>query len=307
MKKSSSLIFFNTEKELNNCTKKGTSINQSLSLTKELNKSTPSLKYAKIIYKPKNIKFPNIRYQDNNCLYNNKTNNSHNSMNLNKDYFKIFHKNKKDNNNLIGNNNTLSSNSIYNKNINENTTTNSLQSLSSLYYNYNFIINKNHTNYDKIFYNKIKMTNYRKSLSSDYEKNNLDVIDMIGTKYKQKTDSILNVVENKDGFYIKGLRYKKYYFFPHKKMNILSFHHNIISKNIKKIEKDKIEALKNIKSGEKIIKKNKFLTDNHFLNVKISKKERKKLRMKRGFESQQKIEEIINEEVNNVINNIKEK
>ena len=289
--------------------------------TKSLNNSTIALKFPKIIIKTRNERMSNIKIHENKTQNSDNTNSCYNTINSLKDSFKILNLTKKNNSTIFLNRNDnkkLIFNLRYNKDSNNlisekdnNTTT--LKSLSSIYNNYHTIFNKTNTDYDSIFLNKSKMTNYKKWLSSDYEKDNKSVIGIFGTKYKQKTDSILNVVQNKDGFYIKGLIYKKYYFFPHKKMNILAFHHNIMSKNIKKFEKEKkVENMKKIKHVEKLCKRNKEMMDdisnnnnnNHIYDI-IKKKKliKKKLKKKRNNSSQE-IEDIINEEYNNVINSI---
>ena len=287
---------------------------------KSLNSSTITLKFPKIIIKTRNRRMSNIKIQENKTQNDDSTNSCYKTINSLKNSFNILNLTKKNNSTILLNRND-NKNIIYNLRYNKdnnnlisekdnNNTTNS-KSLSSIYNNFHTIFNKTNTDYDSIFLNKSKMTNYKKWLSSDYEKDNKSVIDIFGKKYKHKTDSILNVVRNKDGFYIKGLRYKKYYFFPHKKMNILAFHHNIMSKNIQIFEKEKkVENMKKIKHVEKLCKRNKEIIDDISINnnniydiIKQKKLIKKKLKKKRN-KSSQEIEDIINEEYNNAINSI---
>lgn len=289
--------------------------------TKNLSNSTIALKFPRIIIKTRNERMLNMKNHQNKTQYNDIANSCYKAINSLKDSFKILNLTKKNNSTILLNRNDnkkLIYNLRYNKDNNilisekdNNTTT--LKSLSSIYNNLHTFFNKTNTDYDSIFLNKSKMTNYKKCLSSDYEKDNKSVIDIFGTKYKQKTDSILNVVQNKDGFYIKGLRYKKYIFFPHKKMNILAFHHNIMSKNIKKFEKEKkMENEKKIKHIEKLCKRNKEIIDdisnnkkkNYIYNIIKQKKIIRKKLKKKWYNSSQEIEDIINEEYNKAINNI---
>ena len=321
MKHSFSSLFNNSQKIKN----KNFNIKYGLnnSNIKILNNSTIGLKFPKIIIKTRNERISNIKIHENKTQNRDSTNSCYNTINSLKDSFKILNLTKKNNSTIFlnrNNNKNLIYNLRYNKENNNLTNekdnnTATLKSLSSIYNNYHTIFNKTNTDYDSIFLNKSKMTNYKKWLSSDYEKDNKSVIDIFGTKYKQKTDSILNVVQNKDGFYIKGLIYKKYFFFPHKKLNILAFHHNIMSKNIKKFEKKKkVENMKRIKHVEKLCKRNKEIIDDTSINnnkninniyniIKRKKLLKKKLKKKKNISSQE-IEDIINEEYNNAINSI---
>lgn len=288
--------------------------------TRNLNNSNIDLKFPRIIIKTRNERMSNMKNHENKTQYNDITNSCYNTINLLKNSFKILNLSKKNNSTILLNRNDnkkLIFNLRYNKDnsnlISEKDNTTTLKSISSIYNNYHTFFNKTNTDYDNIFLSKSKMTNYKKCLSSDYEKDNKSVIDFFGTKYKQKTDSILNIVQNKDGFYIKGLRYKKYFFYPHKKMNILSFHHNIMSKNIKKFEKEKkVENMKKIKHFEKLCKRNKEIIEdirnnknnNYIYNIIKQKKINKKKLKKKRYNSSQEIEYIINEEYNKAINSI---
>lgn len=318
MKHSLSSIFNNSQnaKNKNTTIKYGFNNNN----TKSLNNSTADLKFPKIIIKTRNKRMSNIKVHENKTQYNDSTNSCYNTINTLKDSFKILNLRKNNSTILLNRNDNkkLIYNFRYNKGSNnltnekENNAT-TLKSLSSIYTNYHTIFNKANTDYDSIFLNKSKMTNYKKWLSSDYEKDNKSVIDIFGIKFKQKTDSILNVVENKDGFYIKGLRYKKYYFFPHKKMNILAFHHNIMSKNVKKFDKEEkvenMKKMKKIKHVEKLCKRNREIIDdvsnnnNKKHNIFNHKQLTKKKFKKRRNNTSQEIEDIIKEEYNNAINN----
>ena len=134
------------------------------------------------------------------------------------DSFNILHSDKKNDKT-----NKLLENLRYNKNKNRNKYKefeNQGINLTLLYNNYQNIknvANNFYNYYDSIFPLKLKTTDYRKNLSCDYETDNKNVIEMLTTRFKQKNDSILNVVRNKDDYFIKGLKYKKYYFIHIKK------------------------------------------------------------------------------------------
>ena len=189
--------------------------------------------------------------------------------------------------------------------------------LTLLYNNYQNIknvANNFYNYYDSIFPLKLKMTDYRKNLSCDYEKDNKNVIDMFTTRFKQKNDSILNVVRNKDGYYIKGLKYKKYYFYPHRKMNILAFHQNIMNYNIKQIKQRTImENFRKKRNEEKkmMTQRITYFNDNdndNFLKENIFSRSRKRHWTKNFVirkKMKQKIEEIVDDEINNVLHSLK--
>ena len=315
MKHSQSSIFTNSEKTKdNNFLKTGFSIiNQNTISSNKFNSSVTTIKFPKIFFRIKNRRLN----QKNTTQYNDNINMS---KSLEKDSFKDSFNilNYKKDDKLNKSNKFLPNLRYINNNIKDNEKTNmnnNNKNFFLLYNNYQNIKNKvtNFFNiYDSIFDVKLKKTDYRRSLSCDYEKDNKHVINELNTKFKQKNDSILNVVRNKDGFYIKGLKYKKYFFFPHKKMNILSFHHNIMSKNInhmkerRKLEKflkEKNEEQKIINSRKSNFKEDKFFEEN-ILNKSLKRHWTKNIAIRKKMK--QKIEEIVENEINNVVMNGKQ-
>jgi hypothetical protein len=302
MKHSQSSIF--SEKSKDNFIKTGFSIiNHNTLGSSKFNNSVTSIKFPRIHYRLKLKKLNKknkTQYNDNIDISKSIENKSF------KDSFNILHFDKKDDIKSTKINKILQ-NLRYNKD-NENPNKN----ITLLYNNYQNIKNKvtNYFNiYDYIFNVKIKKNDYRKSLSSDYEKDNKNVINTLNIKFKQKNDSILNVIRNNDGFYIKGLKYKKYFFFPHKKMNILSFHHNIMSKNIDQIkERRKFENFRKKKNEEKNnrnLRKTYFNNeDNSLIENAFNNRSRKRHWTKNYVirkKIKHKIEEIVEDEINNVL------
>ena len=307
MKHSQSSIFNNSQKTEYNFLKTGFSIiNKSTSSPKKFNISLTAIKFPKIFLKLKN------KNKKSTFLYNNSMENIKSKQKKElKDSFNILNFTKKE----TDKNSTILPNLRYSQN---NTKENEIPNKSTplLYNNFQNIKNKanNYLNYyDLIFSVKTKKTSYTKSLSSDYEKDNKNVIEYYNTRFKQKNDSILNVVRNNEGFYIKGLEYKKYYFTPHKKVNILAFHKNIMNNNIKHIkEMREMEIIRKRKEEEKRYRdKNRKTTyinkDDHFLNETFSRS--RKRHWTKNYvirkKMKKKIEEIVDEEFNNVYNSKK--
>ena len=310
MKNSQSSILNNTEKNYNNFLKTGFSVlNKNTSTPKKLNNNISSIKFPKILLKTRNrilyIRGQKSKTQyiiDSNCSENIQQKSFQNSFNI----LNFVKKNKT---------NKIFPKLRYNQsNIKGNEVPSQTKNLSLLYNHCQNIKNRpnnnNYNYYDSKFIVKMKMTDYRKSLSCDYEKDNRNVIDLMTKKFKQKNDSILNVISKTDGFYIKGLQYKKYYFFPHKKMNILAFHQNIISKNINKMKQRKIiENFQEKKNEEKKLPNIKEINSNkNFLEANIFSRSRKR-HWTKNYEIRkkmnQKIEEIVDEEINNILHSQK--
>ena len=313
MKHSQSSIFNNSEKSNNNLLKTGFSVlNHNTSTSRKFNNSITAVKFPKILFKTRNKKLY-IQKQKNKTQYNDDT--VYSNSQLKKSFnssFNILHLDtKNDKTNQIAKNLRYNKNkSIKNKEL-ENEGIN-LTLLYNNYQNIKNVANNFYNYYDSIFPLKLKMTDYRKNLSCDYEKDNKNVIDMFTTRFKQKNDSILNVVRNKDGYYIKGLKYKKYYFYPHKKMNILAFHQNIINYNIKQIKQRNIlEILRKKRNEEKKImnQRTAYLNDNdNFLKENIFSRNRKRHWTKNYVirkKMKQKIEEIVDDEIHNVLHSLK--
>ena len=313
MKHSQSSIFNNSEKSNNNLLKTGFSVlNHNTSTSRKFNNSITAVKFPKILFKTRNKKLY-IQKQKNKTQYNDDT--VYSNSQLKKSFnssFNILHLDtKNDKTNKIAKylrynkNKSIKNKELENEGIN-------LTLLYNNYQNIKNVANNFYNYYDSIFPLKLKMTDYRKNLSCDYEKDNKNVIDMFTTRFKQKNDSILNVVRNKDGYYIKGLKYKKYYFYPHKKMNILAFHQNIMNYNIKQIKQRNIlENLRKKRNEEKKImnQRTAYLNDNdNFLKENIFSRNRKRHWTKNYVirkKMKQKIEEIVDDEIHNVLHSLK--
>ena len=278
--------------------------------TKKFNASTTSFRFPIILLRTKNRNFRLQKAQtQSEHLYstNNKTKKAF------KDSFQILHYSVNEDNKNITTNRILQDTTINKRNLKEIDMSKTYKPISFLYDNYNEII-KNKTNnifnyYDSIFMMQTKKTDYRKDLSSDFVKDNRVVINSLSTKFKQKHDSILNVLHNNEGYYyIKGLEYKKYLFYPHKKQNILNFHQNLMAKNFDIFqEKRRLENLKNNQGKKSPIHNsslNNIRSDN-ILNKNIIPKKKKRHMSINYFlrkKMNQKIEEIINDEMNKVLN-----
>ena len=147
------------------------------------------------------------------------------------------------------------------------------------HFNYLNSLNKPDVDYSSIFLSKRAKNNYTKYLSESYRKNTRHIINILNDKYKQKTDSILNMVEKNDGFYIKGMKYNRYFFYKHEKMNILLFHQKIMNDNIKRFQKRrKVQNLK-IKPFENINtfdKRRSISTDDIFIQRAFNKRKTRK-------------------------------
>ena len=320
MKHSHSSIFNNSEKTQYQFLNTGFSvINQNTSTPKKFNNSLTNMRFPKLLLKTRSKKM--LKNSKNKTQYSDESNYSNNTQKKSfKDSFNIYNFLKKeesnkflpnlryDNNNDNNNKNNEKSNEIEHQN----------KSIPLLYNNYQSIKDKlnNYFNYyDSIFNVKTKKTDYTRSLSCDYEKDNRNVIDLFTTRFKQKNDSILNVVRNNDGYYIKGLKYKKYFFFPHKKMNILAFHQNIMSNNINQIKERRNMEIFNKKRNEELKKlkirskrKSYFNSDEKFLEDNIFNRSRKRHWTKNYVirkKMKQKIEEVVDDEINNVLHSLK--
>jgi hypothetical protein len=266
------------------------------------------MRFPKLLLKTRNKKM--LKNNKNKTQYSDVSNYSNNTQKKSfKDSFNIYNFLKKEESNkFLPNLRYDNNNKIEHQN----------KSIPLLYSNYQRIKDKlnNYFNYyDSIFNVKTKKTDYTRSLSCDYEKDNRNVIDLFTTRFKQKNDSILNVVRNNDGYYIKGMKYKKYFFFPHKKMNILAFHQNIMSNNINQIKerrkmeifnKKRNEELKKLKNRSK--RKSYFNSDEKFLEDNIFNRSRKRHWTKNYVirkKMKQKIEEVVDDEINNVLHSLK--
>ena len=149
-----------------------------------------------------------------------------------------------------------------------------------------------------------KMNIYKKFLSEQYKVNNKNIINKIGIKFKQKNDSILNILQTKEEYIIKGKPYKKYIFYPHEKMNINFFHREIMNENIKRIEKKRrIESLKKIKNKFIIDKRRSISNENIFTPLAFVKRKSRKF-LTRNFLTaknfKNKIQNMVETEINKV-------
>ena len=303
MRKSNSQIFNNLEKTQINILNTGFSIiNTNDSTSKKISNCYMSIKFPKILLKVKYNRNPNLKNIKYNTRYSDNNNYLHNNNKKSlKDSFNIYHYNKIEDKKSINDSILFSSRSTkeFTK---DNEMISPMKSLSVFYKRYKELKSRNY--YDTIFVNKGKMTDYKKCLSSEYKKNIKNILGKISYRFKQRNDSLLNMVDEKDGFYIKGLKYKKYYFYPHKKVNILSFHNNIMNKNIQLINQNiKKQNLKKIIKEKKINYRNSSNIDNdNFLTV--YQRNNKRHWTKNCFirkKMKQKVEEIIDDEINNVL------
>ena len=318
MKHSHSSIFNNSEKTQYQFLNTGFSvINQNTSTPKKFNNSLTNMRFPKLLLKTRNKKM--LKNNKNKTQYSDVSNYSNNTQKKSfKDSFNIYNFLKKEESNKFLPNLRYDNNNKNNEKSNDNEIEHQNKSIPLLYSNYQRIKDKlnNYFNYyDSIFNVKTKKTDYTRSLSCDYEKDNRNVIDLFTTRFKQKNDSILNVVRNNDGYYIKGMKYKKYFFFPHKKMNILAFHQNIMSNNINQIKerrkmeifnKKRNEELKKLKNRSK--RKSYFNSDEKFLEDNIFNRSRKRHWTKNYVirkKMKQKIEEVVDDEINNVLHSLK--
>ena len=196
------------------------------------------------------------------------------------------------------------------KNIESNKTNSRLYNFK--YHNYS---KENNDEYFPEFLFKRKKNNYTKYLSEKYRKNNKKVINMVNIKYKEKKDSILHIIQKDNCFFIKGKKYKKYYFFPHEKMNFLLFHQKLMKENSERCEKRiKIENLKilrnkNIYDQRKSISTNDMLFKREFNQRKEKKHFTKFFYTKNNLKN--KLENMVDYEINrataNKTNNINSK
>jgi hypothetical protein len=318
MKHSYSSIFNNSEKTQYQFLNTGFSvINQNTSTPKKFNNSLTNMRFPKLLLKTRNKKM--LKNNKNKTQYSDVSNYSNNTQKKSfKDSFNIYNFLKKEESNKFLPNLRYDNNNKNNEKSNDNEIEHQNKSIPLLYNNYQRIKDKlnNYFNYyDSIFNVKTKKTDYTRSLSCDYEKDNRNVIDLFTTRFKQKNDSILNVVRNNEGYYIKGMKYKKYFFFPHKKMNILAFHQNIMSNNINQIKerrkmeifnKKRNEELKKLKNRSK--RKSYFNSDEKFLEDNIFNRSRKRHWTKNYVirkKMKQKIEEVVDDEINNVLHSLK--
>ena len=149
-----------------------------------------------------------------------------------------------------------------------------------------------------------KMNIYKKFLSEQYKANNKNIINMFGTKFKQKNDSILNILQTNEAFIIKGKSYKKYLFYPHEKMNVYFFHRDIMEKNIKIFEKKrKIESLKKIENKFIIDKRRSISNENIFSPLAFVKRKSRKFHTRNFLTTnnlKNRIQNMVDTEINKV-------
>ncbi len=184
------------------------------------------------------------------------------------------------------------------------------QNISSKLHQYKYLNSFNKISggfFSPMFLFKPKKTTYKKFLSENYRKNNEEIINKFRMEYKQRNDSILNAVKNKDGIFIKGMNYKKYYFFPHKKMNILVFHKKIMEENLKRFEnRRKLQGMKKLenKNINNILDKRRSISnDNIFIPRAFNKRKSRKFFTKNFYTTKNlknAVQNVVNSEVNKV-------
>ena len=149
-----------------------------------------------------------------------------------------------------------------------------------------------------------KMNNYKKFLSEQYKVNNKNIINKFGTKFKQRNDSILNILQTNEAYIIKGKQYKKYIFYPHEKMNVYFFHRDIMEKNMKRFEKKrKIESLKKIENRFIIDKRRSISNENIFTPLAFVKRKSRKFHTRNFLTTKNfknKIQNMVDTEINKV-------
>ena len=180
--------------------------------------------------------------------------------------------------------------------------------ISNLYQNRNLnSINKINEGCSPMLFFTKKQNCYTKFLSDTYYKNNRKVINMFNTRYKERTDSILNIKQTEDGYCIKGIKYKKYYFFPHEKMNILLFHKKIMAENLERFEKRrKIENIKKLVNKNIYDKRRSISNDDIFVERAFNKRKTRKFYTRNFYTKRNlknKIENVVDYEINKVIFN----
>ena len=173
------------------------------------------------------------------------------------------------------------------------------------HFNYLNSLNRSNEQYSPLFLFKRKKNDYSKFLSENYRRNNKRIINMFTARYKEKNDSILNVVQKNDGYYIKGKKFKNYFFFPHEKMNILLFHKKIMEENIQRFEKRrKIENYKKIENKNRYDKRRSISNDDIFIQRAFDKRKTRKFLTKYFYTKKNlknKIENMVDYEFNKVM------
>ena len=182
------------------------------------------------------------------------------------------------------------------------------KNISSRIHQYKYLNSFNKiTGFSPMFLFKPKKTVYKKYLSDNYRKNNEQIINKINMEYKQKNDSILNAVKYKDGIFMKGMNYKKYYFFPHEKMNILAFHQKLMEENLRRFEnRRKFEGLKKLekKNINNIFDKRRSISnDNIFVPRAFGKRKSRKYFTKNFYTTKnlkKSVQNMVDSEINKV-------
>ena len=158
-----------------------------------------------------------------------------------------------------------------------------------------------------LFFKKRTMNDYCKFLNSKYNENNRYIINKINSEFKQKNDNLLNKVENKDGFYIRGIEYRKYYFYPLQEMNLSVFHKKLMKENKERFERRKKLLLKkkiNNSEENKNGRRRSISNDNNFIFRPDNRRKTIRYYTKifythKNLENQ--IKNMIDYEVNNVV------
>ena len=189
--------------------------------------------------------------------------------------------------------------------------TNKLQNkTNSKMYNFKFFkpLNERNAEYYNEFITKGKKNAYTKFLSESYRKNNRKIIDIFNIRYKQKQDSILNVIQKDNCFFIQGRKYNKYFFLEHEKMNYLLFHQKIMDENKQRFaKKKKIENLKKLMNKNiNDDRRRSISTEDIFIKRAIDKRKTRRNYTKFFYTKnnlKKKIENMVQYEINRAIAN----
>ena len=302
MKQSTSQIFNTSEKSQNNSIRSIYSLlKNNTSTSKIKNSSLTCLNFPKLYSK---LKYKRNKGNNEEKSFTSETNyintEKKQSSNINiKKALKIFHYTFLNKRQISTNTRNLLPNIEVNK-------TSTRKIFTKLYhFNYLNSLNRSNEQYSPLFLFKKKKNNYSKFLSENYRKNNKKIINMFTTRYKEKNDSILNVVQKSDGYSIKGMKFKKYFFFPHEKMNILFFHKKIMAENIERFEKRrKIENYKKIENKNRYDKRRSISNDDIFIQRAFDKRKTRKFFTKYFYTKKNlknRIENMVDFEFNKVM------
>ena len=301
MKQSSSQIFNISLKTQNNSLNSICSLKKNtISNSEKTNKSLTCLNFPKIYSK--------LKYTRNNqkILKNSLTSQTNYTREIKKpkinlninSTLRIFHYPSKENLTSINTSN------VFQNTVLEQNKTNSKM------YNFKFFkpLNERNAEYYNEFITKGKKNAYTKFLSESYRKNNRKIIDIFNIRYKQKQDSILNVIQKDNCYFIQGRKYNKYFFLEHEKMNYLLFHQKIMDENKQRFaKKKKIENLKKLMNKNiNDDRRRSISTEDIFIKRAIDKRKTRRNYTKFFYTKnnlKKKIENMVQYEINRAIAN----